>query len=124
MRPLRIPPSLIGHAPTAGAQISAADQFSWTSFASGVHVLELEADAPTTAAPSINIYTAETSAMWPDLSAANIVFPHGATYHVSVLGAAPYGSMDEALGPQGIGATVPVERRMSRSAAVSVATSP
>jgi hypothetical protein len=70
---------------------------------------------PTPSNPSIYVYTTDPGATWPDLAAAP--FPRStASYGWSVEALGPYGSMDEAAGPQGIGVVLPRERRSSPAA--------
>jgi hypothetical protein len=92
-------------------------RFAWTPFDHGIYRLALEDKFPTPDNPSVDVYTAETTAVWPDLSALGLIFPKGsAEYYVKILGLGPYSTMDDATGVEGIGAFAPGEMRGSRSA--------
>jgi hypothetical protein len=94
-----------------------ATRFSWTAFDRGIHVLMLEPGTPTETDPSIDVYTSATSSLWPDVSSAGVHFPEGpATYRCTIRGLGPHASMDDAVGPDGVGSGVFQERVRSDSA--------
>jgi hypothetical protein len=104
---------------TSPAQKAAFDRetpFSWTRFAGGVQVLEL-LGGPAAEQPDVTIYTMETNASWQrDAAAASIAFPKRCSiYQVSAGGYGPFRSMDDAVGPAGLGALVPAETRSGQS---------
>jgi hypothetical protein len=57
---LQAPPSLLA--------LSKDTTFQWTSFGKGVHLLELQAVAPSGTTPRIDLFTTEVQTAWPDLS--------------------------------------------------------
>ena len=84
---LQAPPAFTS--PTEGAAVSKDTALAWTSFNNGITVLELEGDPPSTAMPNVDVYTAGTSAGWPDLTAAGVPFPAAAAYRCSGRGTRP-----------------------------------
>jgi hypothetical protein len=91
-------------------------RFAWTAFDQGVYRLELSVQMPAPQTPSVDVYTSDTAATWPDLSALGVALPKAsAEYRVHVVGLGPYASMDEATGSEGIGAFAPKESRASVS---------
>jgi hypothetical protein len=91
-------------------------RFAWTPVDHGVYRLELSVGTPTPQTPSVDVYTAETTATWPDLSPLGVALPNGsAEYRVGIVGLGPYASMDEATGSAGLGAIAPKESRASFS---------
>jgi hypothetical protein len=121
---VQVPPSLLN--PVDGATVMTDTQFSWTPFDTGVYALDLVSWYPGTAAPSIQVFTADTTAIWPDLSSVGVSLPVGARYRCTIGGRGPYATMDDALGPDGIGAPFAAERRRgsSRSIGVMIASRP
>jgi hypothetical protein len=90
--------------------------FAWTPFDHGVYRLELSVGTPTPQTPSLDVYTPETTASWPDLSPLGVAFPDGsAEYRVDIVGLGPYASIDEATAAAGLGAIAPKESRASIS---------
>jgi hypothetical protein len=84
---------------------------SWTRFEGGVQMLAFEAQFSSTAHPSVYIFTEETSAGWPDLTALGILFPADfVDYDIGITGFGPYASLDQALAPDGIGAAALSDR--------------
>ncbi len=104
--------------------VAKAAPFSWTRFDGGVHELSLEAQHPSRATPSIYVLTAATSTTWPDLTSIGIPFPGGATYECAIGGLGPYATLDDALGADGLSATMPTEARRSNSRPIQVRTAP
>jgi hypothetical protein len=119
---IQAPPVL--SAPKAGAIISKGTEFFWSPFENGVHVLELEAEIPSRATPSIRVLTGGSSAIWPDLSRMGVPFPQQARYQCAVEGLGPFSTIDDAIGPDGLGAIVRPETRQSYSLAVDATTEP
>jgi hypothetical protein len=117
---LQAAPALV--APAAGATASPTTVFSWTPFDGGVHVLSLVTESPSQATPNLYVYTAAASATWPDLGARGMTFPDAAAYQWAVAGLGPFASIDDALGPEGLGALVPVETRVSQSQPLALTT--
>lgn len=110
------------NAPTTGT-VTPASQFSWTPYANGVHVLQLVAMTPSAATPTIYVYTADASLVWPDLTGIGVPFPSGASYQGVIAGFGPYTTIDDAFGPDGgIGDPFPNEKRRSYAQGVSLMT--
>jgi hypothetical protein len=108
--PIDAPATLTLHAPPelrqpyAGSVFDPNTSFAWSGSDSPVYELELRDKVPTSMDPSVDIYTTETSAMWPDLSGFGVPFPAAtAAYYVTIATLGPYSTMDDALGPHGIG---------------------
>ena len=110
--------------PPAGAMISENAAFVWSAFEGGVHGLALEPDFAQPTDPAFYLYTAGTSATWPDSTADGIPLPLAATYHCTIEGLGPYPTMDEAFGQGGLGAIAPREMRRSAAPPVDVTFSP
>jgi len=78
--------------------------------------------------PRIKVITASRSTTWPDLRALGIAFPTlrrafpegNAAYKCMVGLLQPYASMDDAYGPQGLGAPLPKDRRQAFSENIAV----
>ena len=85
-------------------------------------MLELEADIPSRATPSIRVLTASANAVWPDLSRIGVPFPQGAGYQCGVTGLGPFATIDDAIGPDGLGAVIRRETRQSDSLTVEATT--
>ena len=119
---IQAPPVL--SAPKAGAIINQGTEYSWSRFENGVHVLELEAEIPSRATPSIRVVTAASTALWPDLSRLGVPFPQGMRYQYGVAGLGPFSTIDDAVGPDGLGAIIRLETRQSYSLTVDVSTGP
>lgn len=103
-----------------GATVGPTDELSWSSFDSGIHVLELMAFPPSPTNPNIYRFQSDTTATWPDLGPIGVSFPAGAAYQCSVGGLGPYTSMEDAFGPMGLGASFPSETRKSFSPVIDV----
>jgi hypothetical protein len=108
--------------PGDGATVTKDTQFSWSRFDGGVHVLQLEPSSSATG-PRIYLFTSLTNTLWPDLAGVGVAFPASASYQCAVGGLGPYTSMDDALGPDGLGAPFPSEIRRSFSPTLNVTTS-
>jgi hypothetical protein len=106
---MQAPPSL--EAPPSGSQFQGATTFSWSPVSNAIYFLDLEpVRTATRYHPHIWLYTADTQAKWPDRQALGISFPtYAARYKVRPGARGPYRSMDEATGPQGIGAKLPTD---------------
>lgn len=97
--------------PGGEAIFTSSTRASWTAFAGGVHLLEIEAQFSSAEHPSVYVYTEETSATWPDLAALGVRFPQDfVIYDVGVVGFGPFASLDEALAPDGIGVATLADR--------------
>jgi hypothetical protein len=114
------PPRLT--APAQGAAFERDTTIAWSRFAGGVQVLELLGGDPAADRPDVTIYTMETSVSWQrDLAAAGVAFPKGCSiYQVTAAGHGPFSSIDDAVGPAGLGALVPAEARGSQSPPITV----
>ncbi len=111
--------------PATGATVSRTTNFVWTSFSGGVHELDCVSGAmPTSAAPDVSLYTADTSATWPDLSVAQIAFPSGRSYACTVVGLGAFASLDAAVGPTGLAAAAIPDSRRSYGPATLVTMTP
>jgi hypothetical protein len=119
---LQAAPSLA--TPEAGARFTQTSEFSWSAFANGIHLLELQTVDATQAVPNIYVFTADTSSAWPDLNSIGVSFPSGDTYRCTIVGLGPYAVIDDALGPQGIGAPFAAEVRRSFSVTTQVTVGP
>jgi hypothetical protein len=104
---LRAPPTL--EAPPKGSPLTADTTFSWSRTPDAIHALDLTPSRlPTPYHPHVTLYTAATSAKWPDTRALGIPFPKGAaTYKVRVVARGPYRTVDEAAGKEGMAALLP-----------------
>lgn len=92
-------------APQPEAFVTAGTRLSWSRFAGGVHVLELNVGWPIPDNPNVHIYTADVSATLGDLALAGVAAPDGAgEYTCTVRGLGRRPTLDGAAGPQGIGA--------------------
>jgi hypothetical protein len=116
---LQAPPMLTAPAP---GYFSATTTFSWSAFDGGVYHLALIANPPQNIRPSVHVFTADMSATWPDLSALDVAFPTLSGYTATIEGVGPYATMDDAVGPDGIGVISPTELRQSSAPAQSFAT--
>jgi hypothetical protein len=96
---LQASPTLVR--PPAGATVTPGDTFLWSAFDGGVHGLALEPDFAQATIPAMYIYTAGTTAAWPDLTGQGVPFPAEATYHCTIVGLGPYATMDDAFGKRG-----------------------
>jgi hypothetical protein len=86
---LIVPPSTIG----VGSEIS------WSPMSvAGVYAVILEAPAPN---PTLLVVTAGTTLKVPDFSGVEASLPSGQSYTLTVIGLAPFASMDDAAGPSG-----------------------
>jgi hypothetical protein len=119
---VQAPPAL--SSPAAGATVRADTPFAWSAFDSGVYLLELDAVPYSAATPAVYLFTAGTSVTWPDLSALGVSFPAGGEYECTIAGLGPYASMDDAAGPNGVGAPFPTELRRSFTDPIEIFTSP
>src|SRR4029453_11577872 len=88
----------------------------------GVRVSVLRGGGVATDRPAVTIYTMDTTASWQGaLAATPVAFPKGCSiYQVTAGGYGPFGSIDDAVGPGGLGASVPAETRWSQSAPITV----
>jgi hypothetical protein len=108
--------------PSNAVTVTESTPLSWTSFENGLYLLQMKAVPATAATPHIYVFTSETTTSWPDLSAIGVAFPVGASYESTITGLGPYATTDDALGPAGVGAPFPVERRRSSSPTVFMTT--
>jgi hypothetical protein len=114
--------------PTSGAVLTPATTFAWTGLGAGIYELELAVWSPKASNPNIRIYTADRSAGWPDLGVFGLgfpalaaTFPDKKTVYKCTLGMiGPYANVDDALGPDGLGAIAPTERRRIRGPEVAL----
>jgi len=119
---LEAPPTIT--APSAEAAVDAGVTFAWSAFTTGIYALELSPAAPSRSEPTLYVFTAAAAATWPNLAAIGVSAPQGGTYRCSVEGFGPYSSMDDAFGPDGIGAPYPAEIRRSVSPAIQLSVVP
>ena len=100
---LALPPAPSFLSPAWDTPATPGMRFSWTSQPSAVYRLMLTTVGrkPTTAFPQIDIYTARTTASWPDLSAVGVAFPLGLIYYGVTIGAlGPHRSIDDLAAPR------------------------
>ena len=115
-------------APPNGAVLAPDTRFAWDSSASGVYALVFDVWQPTASYPKIKVFTVARSATWPDLRAIGITFPAlkrafpegNAAYKCMIGLLQPYATMDDATGPNGLGALIPKDRRQSFSSTIEV----
>lgn len=111
-------------APAASSVVDANTVFSWSPGVDAVVDLELWPETPSVITPAISVFTTGAQAKLPDLEALMIFAPDAASYSARVTSFGPYGSIDAALGENGIGALVPAEARRSSSPAVALTLDP
>lgn len=109
---LREPPQLSKPAPKASAVIG--ETFTWSTLPDAVYMLTLSLYSltrkPSASAPTIVVYSAEPTAVWPDLDALNVAFPQPfSAYTATVTALGPYADLDQASGPQGLAWGTPAE---------------
>jgi hypothetical protein len=120
---LHASPSL--QSPAPGSSLRPETTFSWSASDGAVFELELRDTSPTATDPAIDLYTTDTSATWPDLHVLGIGFPTGsASYHVKIAARGPYATLDDALGPEGMGASFPKELWLAESREVELRVEP
>jgi hypothetical protein len=110
--------------PFDGTSLSSNSSLSWTRFDDGIYQLSLQPSSGSRATPTINVFTSRTSVTWAELEAMGVPFPVGSTYQLEIEGRGPFSSMNEATGPDGMGASFPTERRWSESPSADVLLSP
>jgi len=110
--------------PTEGATVTESTQFSWSAFDTGIHRLKLETVGPTSTTPNIYLFTTTVTTTWPDLTDVGVPFTTGVSYRCTIEGLGPYATLDDALGPDGVGAAFPTEIRRSASPPVAIVTGP
>ena len=110
--------------PADGAMVTKDTPLSWAGVDRGVYLLQFAPLAESAVTPRIDVFTAGTSAIWPDLTVAGVAFPSETNYEWTVGAFGPFASIDDALGPQGIGAPLPTEIRRSYSTIIHLATAP
>ncbi len=79
--------------------VTTGTPFSWTQFAGGVHLVSF--DPVAAGQPSVLLITAALSDSIPNLTSAGLALPASATYAWSVIGVAPFSSIDAAAGSGG-----------------------
>lgn len=121
---IEIQPAPVLEEPRAGATIDAGTRFAWSPFAGGVHELVIWNESPSSTLPGVTLVTAAVEGGLPDLDGLGVNVPVGAAYDVTVVGRGPFASLDDAVGPKGIGAIVPDEARISSAAPIDVVMSP
>jgi hypothetical protein len=89
-------PTLVSPPSTAGVGTT----FTWNAMGNAVYTLAFE-PATVGAGPSIYLITSATTAPLPDLTTLGVVLPKSTSYTATVYGFAPYGGLDDALGPSG-----------------------
>jgi hypothetical protein len=107
-----------------GTSLSGTTTWDWTPFDNGVYVVDLTSDTPSATTPDLHIVTGTRSLHWADLVALGAPFTRGASYAVTLSGAGPFASLDDACGPAGMGASFPSEQRWSYAPPVSVTVAP
>jgi hypothetical protein len=110
--------------PLADATVDGGTAFVWSVVNDQVTQLELWPGTPTQSSPAISIFTASSRATWPDLAALDVSPPKAGAYTVRVIGFGRYSSIGHALGPDGIGAIIPIESRRSSAPAIEVTLEP
>jgi hypothetical protein len=89
--------------PAAETTVTRGLRFSWSAVPDAIYVLELapEVDA-SRAAPKIAVYTALTSATWPDLRDLGVQFPSELnTYRATVSALGPHRTLDDVAEARG-----------------------
>ena len=90
----------------AASEVTGSTKFSWSNFVGGVHVLSFFAFPGSTGVQTtFTVVTAASSTTIPDLSPYGFGVPKATIYLWSVLGVAPYSSLDAATDTNGL--TVP-----------------
>lgn len=98
-----LPPVVEPGQPAEGAaDVGAGTRLSWNRIDDAVYVIQV---GPMSAGPTYWIFTADTSATIPDLTAAGAGLPAGAAYSWAVLALAPFGGLNQAAGPANLVAT-------------------
>jgi hypothetical protein len=110
--------------PFDGTSLSSNSSLSWTQFDDGVYEVSLQLPSASRATPTVNLFTSRTSLSWTQLEAMGVPFPIGSTYQLALEGRGPFASMDEAAGPDGMGAPFPTERRWCYSPSANVLLTP
>jgi hypothetical protein len=111
---LELPPELLE--PAASGTVDPDSEFSWKAFDDGIHRLSLVAHTPSSASPSVFLFTAAASARFSDFSRLAELFTTRTTYDCSVAGYGSFPDLDEALSERGLAARLPGEARAGISA--------
>jgi hypothetical protein len=105
-----------------GPTVSADNPLTWTSFQSGIYLLGLSpVDSP---APRVDFYTLDHTATWTDFAPFGISIPANSHLQAQIIGLGPFASMDDALGPEGVGNAFPSEFRFSSSPEIELTIAP
>jgi hypothetical protein len=126
---LALPPAPAFTSPAWDTPATPGMRFSWSPHPGAVYRLMLATvgGKPTAAFPQVDIYTAKTTASWPDLSAVGVAFPTGLTYYgVTIAALGPHSSIDDVAVPREAGAAQrrPTDRWKSESQELSVPVRP
>ncbi|MEJ2289856.1 MAG: carboxypeptidase-like regulatory domain-containing protein [Deinococcales bacterium] len=87
--------------PDHATNVTSSTTFRWTALPNGIYIVRLTPTQSGTG-PAIDIMTRNTSLTLPDLSAIGAAIPAGTAYTLTVLGAGPLASVDEAAGVHGL----------------------
>ena len=102
--------------------------FAWTPVAGAVYALSLEnsgASKPTAARPRVSIVTAGTTAVWRDLHVVGVEFPRRlAAYAATVTAHGPFATVDDLVGPKGLGDRTPRDQWRAESKELSIPVRP
>jgi hypothetical protein len=101
---LQLPPEPLE--PADSATIASDTEFTWRAFDGGIHRLALVARVPSSEAPSVFLFTADTRARFSDFSGLVDPFPARATYDYSLAGYGRFESLDAAISEDGLAANV------------------
>jgi hypothetical protein len=95
--------------PHADGTVVRGMRFSWSPVADAVYLLELAPEGdPSHAAPEIELYTAHTSATWPELGDLGVEFPSALnTYTATVNALGPHRTLDELAAARDLSAALP-----------------
>jgi hypothetical protein len=117
------PPTL--SEPVDGAMFAGNTRFTWSrrGSESAPMMVELQPEQPTAATPAIHLFSVEAAVSLPSLEAWGVKLIGGAVYKARIV-ALGSGAGSQAFGPNGLGATIPREWRMSYSSARSLSVAP
>jgi hypothetical protein len=99
---LQLPPEPLE--PADSATVAPDAEFTWNAFEGGIHRLALLARTPSSASPSVFLFTADTRVRFSDFSRLADPFAARATYDYSLAGYGRFESLDAALSEDGLAA--------------------
>jgi hypothetical protein len=114
-------------APAGDAIATPETRFAWSALPNAVYRLVLASGSgkPTAADPTIEVFTSQTTAGWPDLHAVGIELPGARATYAAVVGTSgPHTSIDDLTSPQGWYDFTPRDRWSTESKALSVRIKP